>query len=265
MRGWPHTGNNCHNSRHLVRRTSPSLLWTKVNLSVHGFLGSLILLQQVSIFDYACVQDLLLWLAWWKTYAPSEHGQILQNTVMSMKDKKQVASTMIRHMPTGMGGRTSRDAAIGGVEWFRWEEMISPNLTYPTEFLWPFNQTTGVCNFGKLNYYLGKRAADEGRPSRYGEIDFCKTPNKICDSEDYKELKWIAGMRMARIKRKQHLTTAPYTSWPFWRIILLGRIIAVLWRWGLGLHNWVAQICGQRLVGISFHRCRVWDCQSGLS
>lgn len=121
-----------------------------------------------------------------------------------MKDKKQVASTMIRHMPTGMGGRTSRDAAIGGVEWFRWEEMISPNLTYPTEFLWPFNQTTGVCNFGKLNYYLGKRAADEGRPSRYGEIDFCKTPNKICDSEDYKELKWIAGMRMARIKRKQH-------------------------------------------------------------
>ncbi|EJK55173.1 hypothetical protein THAOC_25123 [Thalassiosira oceanica] len=55
-------------------------------------------------------------------------------------------------------------------------------------------QTTGVCNFGKLNYYLGKRAADEGRPSRYGEIDFCKTPNKICDSEDYKELKWIAGL-----------------------------------------------------------------------
>ena len=47
---------------------------------------------------------------------PSEHGQILQNTVMSMKDKKQVASTMIRHMPTGMGGRTSRDAVIGGVE-----------------------------------------------------------------------------------------------------------------------------------------------------
>jgi len=55
-------------------------------------------------------------------------------------------------------------------------------------------QTTGVCNFGKLNYYLGKRAADEGRSSRYPDINFCEQPNAICDSEEHKELKWIAGM-----------------------------------------------------------------------
>ena len=55
-------------------------------------------------------------------------------------------------------------------------------------------QTTGICNFGKLNYFLGKRAADEGRTSRYPEIDFCKDPEIICSSEEYKELKWIAGM-----------------------------------------------------------------------
>ena len=37
-------------------------------------------------------------------------------------------------------------------------------------------QTTGVCNFGKLNYFLGARAAREGRPSRYPNIDFCLDP-----------------------------------------------------------------------------------------
>lgn len=55
-------------------------------------------------------------------------------------------------------------------------------------------QTTGVCNFGKLNYYLGARAAKEGRESRYPDIDFCKHPDAICSSEEHKELKWIAGM-----------------------------------------------------------------------
>src|SRR5210317_555510 len=55
-------------------------------------------------------------------------------------------------------------------------------------------QTTGVCNFGKLNYYLGARAAEEGRPSRYPSIDFCKDPEQICSSSAFKELKWVAGM-----------------------------------------------------------------------
>jgi len=55
-------------------------------------------------------------------------------------------------------------------------------------------QTTGVCNFGKLNYYLGKRASDEGRDSAYPDIDFCRTPDAICSSTDHPELKWIAGI-----------------------------------------------------------------------
>jgi len=41
-------------------------------------------------------------------------------------------------------------------------------------------QSTGICNFGKLNYYLGKRAADEGRSSRYPQLDFCQDPGVIC-------------------------------------------------------------------------------------
>jgi len=54
-------------------------------------------------------------------------------------------------------------------------------------------QTTGICNFGKLNYYLGKRAADEGRQARYPNIDFCADPEAICASQEHQELKWIAG------------------------------------------------------------------------
>eukprot|EP00929_Paragymnodinium_shiwhaense_P082261 TRINITY_DN432_c0_g1_i3.p1 TRINITY_DN432_c0_g1~~TRINITY_DN432_c0_g1_i3.p1 ORF type:complete len:655 (+),score=124.89 TRINITY_DN432_c0_g1_i3:59-1966(+) len=54
-------------------------------------------------------------------------------------------------------------------------------------------QTTGVCNFGKLNYYIGKRAADEGRVSAFPQVDFCKNPGAICSPDGPSELKWVAG------------------------------------------------------------------------
>jgi len=54
-------------------------------------------------------------------------------------------------------------------------------------------QTTGVCNFGKLNYYLGRRAAVEGRDALFPQIDFCTNPNSICEAGSPPELKWIAG------------------------------------------------------------------------
>ena len=55
-------------------------------------------------------------------------------------------------------------------------------------------QTTGTCNFGKLNFFLGKRAASEGRDAMYPEIDFCRDPDMICDPSGPKELKWVAGI-----------------------------------------------------------------------
>merc|ERR1712023_225845 len=55
-------------------------------------------------------------------------------------------------------------------------------------------QTTGVCNFGKLNYFAGARAAREGRSSLFPDVDFCRTPNKICDSVEHPDLKWVAGL-----------------------------------------------------------------------
>ena len=51
-----------------------------------------------------------------------------------------------------------------------------------------------MCNFGKLNYFLGERAANEGRDARYPSVNFCKDPEVICHSSEFKELKWIAGM-----------------------------------------------------------------------
>ena len=54
-------------------------------------------------------------------------------------------------------------------------------------------QTTGVCNFGKLNYYLGARTQEDGRHALYPDVDFCQRPDKICASE-YPELKWVAGL-----------------------------------------------------------------------
>ena len=53
---------------------------------------------------------------------------------------------------------------------------------------------------GKLNYYLGARAFDEGRTSaRYMGVDFCKDPSSICrgpfgDDNTNAEIRWILGM-----------------------------------------------------------------------
>jgi len=51
----------------------------------------------------------------------------------------------------------------------------------------------GTCAYGKLNYYLGKRAADEGRLAMFPDIDFCQNPGAIC-SDQHPDLKWIAGL-----------------------------------------------------------------------
>merc|ERR1712232_1047527 len=55
-------------------------------------------------------------------------------------------------------------------------------------------QATGVCNFGKLNYFAGARAAREGRESLFPNVDFCKRPDSICNSVEHPDLKWVAGL-----------------------------------------------------------------------
>eukprot|EP00985_Skeletonema_marinoi_P007176 scaffold3135_cov181-Skeletonema_marinoi.AAC.1 len=49
-------------------------------------------------------------------------------------------------------------------------------------------QTTGRCNFGKLNKNIGTGG---GATALYPNIDFCNNPQSICDGPS--DLKWIAG------------------------------------------------------------------------
>jgi hypothetical protein len=51
-------------------------------------------------------------------------------------------------------------------------------------------QTTGRCNFGKLNKNLG---AGAGTNAMYPDINFCSDPQAVC-SGPYPDLKWVAGI-----------------------------------------------------------------------
>lgn len=53
--------------------------------------------------------------------------------------------------------------------------------------------TRNTCNIGKLNYFLGARAAREGRTSLYPNIDFCDDPESICASEVTADLRWTSA------------------------------------------------------------------------
>ena len=50
-------------------------------------------------------------------------------------------------------------------------------------------QTTGRCNFGKLNKNIG---AGTGPSGLYPDINFCNNPQAICEGPS--DLKWIAGI-----------------------------------------------------------------------
>lgn len=55
-------------------------------------------------------------------------------------------------------------------------------------------QLSGRCNVGKLNYFLGKGAADRGASAPFPDVDFCANPDEICSSTKHPELKWVSGL-----------------------------------------------------------------------
>lgn len=51
--------------------------------------------------------------------------------------------------------------------------------------------TRGTCMLGKLNHYLGAQAARDGRTALFPEIDFCGSPEDICQNvEAHPTLVW---------------------------------------------------------------------------
>ena len=55
-------------------------------------------------------------------------------------------------------------------------------------------QMKGPCAFGRMNFFLGARAARENRPSMYEDLDFCINPEAICGSQYRHELVWISAL-----------------------------------------------------------------------
>jgi hypothetical protein len=66
--------------------------------------------------------------------------------------------------------------------------------------------TRGVCNVGKINYYLGKGGANLGRYTLYPTLDFCEYPENTCASMYTEELRWtVAFFEWAERIQRYHV------------------------------------------------------------
>ncbi|PSV41284.1 hypothetical protein C9J46_18860 [Photobacterium sp. GB-36] len=94
-------------------------------------------------------------------------------------------------------------------------------------------QTTGRRNFGTLNHFLGRSHVD---PSTFGttiesdtvvmappgdpiyaKLDLCSNPQLICTTEEYPELKWIAGLFFWMTSVQAYSNPGgPYESWNYY-------------------------------------------------
>lgn len=54
-------------------------------------------------------------------------------------------------------------------------------------------QTRGTCNMGRLNFFIGRKAAEQGYINFF-DVDICVYPEVICQGEDTRELRWSAGL-----------------------------------------------------------------------
>ena len=52
--------------------------------------------------------------------------------------------------------------------------------------------TRGPCNFGKIDRYLGIKAASLGYLNFY-DVSFCSSPDIVCNSQYSKDLRWAVG------------------------------------------------------------------------
>ena len=73
--------------------------------------------------------------------------------------------------------------------------------------------TRGPCDVGKLNHYLGSKALLDGRITSstiggYGNVDFCASPQVVCESND-EDLLWsVAMLEWAERVQRYHRSSA---------------------------------------------------------
>ena len=53
--------------------------------------------------------------------------------------------------------------------------------------------TRGTCKFGRVNHFLGAKAAAQGFLN-FVDVDFCAYPNIVCEGEDSRNLRWSVGL-----------------------------------------------------------------------
>ena len=74
--------------------------------------------------------------------------------------------------------------------------------------------TRNVCNIGKINYFLGSKAAEDGRESLYPNTNFCKFPEAICSSTFSDEMVWSVAM-FEWADRVQRYQSSPKNEWTY--------------------------------------------------
>jgi len=73
-------------------------------------------------------------------------------------------------------------------------------------------QTTGRCNFGKLNKYL---ISEFYNKEQNADINLCRNPEEICDNTQFPELKWNAGFFfwISEVQQYGKKSGGQYASW----------------------------------------------------
>mgnify|MGYP006078693603 CR=1 FL=1 len=79
-------------------------------------------------------------------------------------------------------------------------------------------QTTGPCNFGKLNASLQSIKEDDDSFKYKDKFNLCKTPDLICNTTKWPELKWIAGFSYWLTDVQSHAAGADHDKDPSWDI-----------------------------------------------
>jgi len=77
--------------------------------------------------------------------------------------------------------------------------------------------TKSTCGLGRINYYMGKAAYNDNRPSRYPNINFCQFPSIICgvtnaqlNGATYPELRYVVAL-FHWIDRVQSYSSSSWT------------------------------------------------------